>query len=101
MRGRVTHMSATEQQQNKPHHDVTIIINGSDHVVESDDGVLSFDAVVNLAFPDHAPDTIFVVTFENGVDPKSGELVEGQSVKVHKGEGEKHTEFDVDDSGRS
>jgi hypothetical protein len=76
-----------------------ISINGTPKTVDHD--TLDYDEVVLLAFPDRNPETIYSVTFENGVQPKDGELVAGQSVKIHKGEGNKHTEFDVEDTGRS
>lgn len=71
-----------------------ILVNGVEKSVDHD--VLSFDEVVRLAFPQPNPETIYNVTFEKAKDPKDGELVAGGSVTI-----KEHTEFDVDDTGRS
>ena len=82
---------ATSQAHDK---DYQILVNGSHKTVESE--TLTFDQVVDLAFPDHDPQTIFSVTFEKAKEPREGELLEGQSVVIKDG-----TEFDVVDTGRS
>ncbi len=71
-----------------------IHINGTETTVDHD--VLSFEEVVNLAFPSHDPATIFSVNFTHGRDPKEGELLAGGFVTI-----KNSTEFDVDDTGRS
>ena len=78
------------------HHEkhFKIVVNGSPTTVEKE--VLTFDDVVDIAFPNRDPNTIYSVTFEKAKEPKEGELVPGQSVEI-----KENTEFDVDDTGKS
>lgn len=78
------------------HHEkqYKIVVNGSPATVDKE--VLSFDDVVNIAFPTRDPNTIYSVTFEKAKEPKEGELLPGQSVEI-----KENTEFDVDDTGKS
>lgn len=71
-----------------------IVVNGVPATVEKE--VLSFDDVVNIAFPTRDPNTIYSVSFEKAKDPKEGDLLPGQSVTI-----KENTEFDVDDTGKS
>ena len=78
------------------HHEKTykIVVNGTPATTDKE--VLSFDDVVNIAFPARDPNTIYSVSFEHAKDPKEGELLPGQSVTI-----KQNTEFDVDDTGKS
>lgn len=71
-----------------------IYVNGVEKTVDHD--VLTYDEVVGLFIAQPVQDTIYAVSFEHGREPKSGELVAGQSVTI-----KQNTEFDVDDTGRS
>jgi len=71
-----------------------IIVNGGAATVDKE--VLSFDDVVNIAFPNRDPNTVYSVSYEKAKDPKEGELLPGQSVTI-----KENTEFDVDDTGKS
>ena len=65
---------------------LTIIVNGRQRQVESDE--LSFDELVNLAFDDPArgPQIVFTITFRGaGGRIPEGELDEGQRLKVRDG----------------
>ena len=76
----------------------TITVNGTRHEVEVD--VVTFEQVVELAFPDHptGPDILFSVTFEKAKsEPHNGTLAAGGSVTVRKDE----TIFDVTQTNRS
>ena len=90
-------MSTPEEAEAPQAHDkdYEIIVNGSPKTLESD--IVTFDEVVALAFPNHDPTTIYSVTFEKAKKPREGELVQGQSVEVHR----HGTEFDVIDTGKS
>ena len=74
-----------------------IIVEGVPRVVLSDE--LTFDEVVDLAYPDggRGPQISYTVTFENGGGrPVEGTLVDGEKVKVKDG-----TEFSVTRTDRS
>jgi sorbitol-specific phosphotransferase system component IIA len=78
------------------HHEkkYKIVVNGTPTPVDKE--VLSFDDVVNIAFPTRDPNTIYSVSFEHAKEPKEGELLPGHSVTI-----KENTEFDVDDTGKS
>jgi len=66
--------------------DVTIIVNGRERTWPKDD--ISFEQVVELAFPTQAPnpDFSYTVTYSKGEDTKAhGSLVAGESVKAKNG----------------
>ena len=66
--------------------DITIVVNGREKTVSKKE-ILTFDEVVELAFPGE-PQTetrIYSVTYTKGEGNKEGELVVGTSVKVKKG----------------
>jgi hypothetical protein len=75
-----------------------IIVNGTEHTVSHD--VLTFEQVVEIAFPGHPnnPDIVFSVTFEDSQSkPHQGTLATGGEVTV-----KKHgTVFDVTQTNRS
>lgn len=75
-----------------------IIVNGTERTVSTD--VLTFDAIVNIAFPGHPtdPNVVFSVTFEHAQSkPHQGTLAAGGTVTVkHHG-----TIFDVTQTNRS
>jgi hypothetical protein len=88
-------MSNAERVQ--PDHDFNIVVNGKPKKVEHE--VLSFEEVVKLAYPTPPAegDIAYTVTFHNAnQEPKSGDLVQGQTVTVRNG-----TRFDVKHSVRS
>jgi hypothetical protein len=63
---------------------VTIVVNGRPFTVP--DHLVSFEEVVQLAFPRPDPSALFRVSYEKAAGPDpDGNLVAGQSVKVHKG----------------
>jgi hypothetical protein len=75
-----------------------IIVNGTEHASETE--VLTFDAIVEIAFPGHPvnPDIVFSVTFEHAQSkPHQGTLAAGGSVTVKK----RGTIFDVTQTNRS
>jgi sorbitol-specific phosphotransferase system component IIA len=78
------------------HHEkqYKIVVNGVPATVGKE--VLSFDDVVDIAFPTRDPNTIYSVSFEHAKEPKEGELLPGHSVTI-----KENTEFDVDDTGKS
>ena len=71
-----------------------IFVSGVEKTVDHD--VLTYDEVVRLFIAQPVEGTIYAVSFERAKDPKEGDLVAGQSVKI-----KQNTEFDVDDTGRS
>ncbi|MDE2751326.1 MAG: multiubiquitin domain-containing protein [Gemmatimonadota bacterium] len=74
-----------------------IIVNGTDHAVPNDE--VSFDAVVDIAYPDggRGPLITYTVDFYNGGGrPTEGKLTQGQSAKVKDG-----TVFNVTRTDRS
>lgn len=84
-------MSESQEHHTKQYK---IVVNGRPETVDKE--VLTFDDVVNIAFPNRDPNTIYSVTFEKAKEPKEGELLPGQSVEI-----KENTEFDVDDTGKS
>jgi hypothetical protein len=71
-----------------------IYVDGTEKTVTAE--VLSFEQVVNIAYPSHDPQTIYRVTFEKAKEPHEGRLLADQSVEIKNG-----TEFDVTPVGRS
>ena len=86
-------------EKEKGHKDeFAIVVNGTEHQVTSD--IVSFDEVVDIAFPGHPtnPDVVFSVTFEKAQSkPHQGTLAAGGSVTVKKN----GTIFDVTQTNRS
>jgi hypothetical protein len=67
--------------------EIQIIVNGREKFVTSK--VLSFSEIVALAFddPPTGPNICFTITFRKGHDSKpEGTLVEGETIKIKKGE---------------
>ena len=65
---------------------VTIIVNGREKVVESEE--LTYDQVVNLVFnpPPSGPNIMIKVSYRDGAGrPPTGELVPGNDVKIKNG----------------
>lgn len=78
--------------------EITIIVNGTEESVTKE--TLTFDELVDIAFPGHPtdPNTIFSITFEHAESkPHQGTLSKGGSVTVKK----KGTTFDVTQTNRS
>jgi hypothetical protein len=75
------------------HENFRIVVNGELKSVYQE--VLTYEEVVQLAFPDPG-DKIYSVTFEKARHPHEGELLQGQHVEIENG-----TEFDVEPTGRS
>ena len=76
---------------------IRIIIDGTPHVVLTDE--VTFDEVVNLAYPDGGRGVLitYTVTFYNGGGrPPEGALAEGEKAKVKDG-----TVFNVTRTDRS
>lgn len=72
-----------------------IIINGEEHIVETE--VLSYEQVVSLAYPTPPePNMIYTVTYRKAKEPHEGSLVPGQRVEIKEG-----TIFDVTPTGKS
>ncbi len=86
-------------ENEKGHKDeFAIVVNGTEHTVTND--VVTFDQVVDIAFPRHPtnPDVVFSVTFEKAASkPHQGTLAAGGSVTVKKN----GTVFDVTQTNRS
>jgi hypothetical protein len=75
-----------------------IVVNATEHTVDHD--VLTFDEIVEIAFPKHPnnPDIVFSVTFEKAESkPHNGTLAAGGKVTVRK----HGTVFDVTQTNRS
>jgi Multiubiquitin len=90
------------QQTTKSEHGhekaFTIVVNATEHTVSND--VLTFDQVVEIAFPGHPtdPNIVFSVTFEKADSkPHQGTLAAGGTVTVKK----RGTVFDVTQTNRS
>ena len=69
-----------------PEKDVTIIVNGTPKVVTK--GKMSFEDLVELAYPNHetGPDIEYTITYTKGPDDsKEGKLTAGKSVNVKDG----------------
>lgn len=79
-------MSEDKPEQRPDDKKYSIIINGRQRQVESEE--LSFDELVDLAFDDPArgPQIVFTITFRGaGGRIQEGELDEGQRLKVRDG----------------
>lgn len=90
-------MSASSQQAEHGKHEFTVVVNGREKKVPTN--VLSFDEVVELAFPGHPvnENEIFIVTYRNAdSDRREGTLVAGQTVTIKNG-----TIFNVSPTNRS
>lgn len=74
-----------------------VVINGS--LTEVDHDTLSYVQAGDLAFPGHAPDAQFAITYTHAAGPRggTGTLIEGDSVTVKK----KGTRFNVRLANRS
>lgn len=86
-----------DKPDSNPHKEIRIIVDGTAHVVPSDE--VTFDAVVNLAYPDGGRGDLitYTVTYYNGAGrPPEGALAEGETVKVKDG-----TVFNVTRTDRS
>ncbi len=91
-------MNTADEQKETKAKEITIIVNGSEETVP--DETVTFDEVVELAFPGHPtnPDIVFSVTFEKADSkPHQGTLASGGSVTVKK----RGTVFDVTQTNRS
>jgi Multiubiquitin len=74
-----------------------IVVNGTLHTVSTE--VLTFDAVVDIAFPGHPtdPNVVFSVTFDKADSkPRQGTLSPGGTVTI-----KNNTVFDVTQTNRS
>ena len=79
-------MSVDKPIQEPDDKTLTIVVNGRQRQVESEE--LSFDELVDLAFDDPArgPQIVFTITFRDaGGRISEGELDEGQRLKVRDG----------------
>lgn len=87
----------TDKKDNDFDKGIRIIVDGTPHVVPGDE--VSFDEVVDLAYPDggRGPLITYTVTFYNGGGrPPEGALTEGEKAKVKDG-----TVFNVTRTDRS
>jgi len=81
-------MSANEDA--KPHKEYEILVNGT--LAEVDDQTVTYEQLVETAFPNSDPNVVYTVTYRKAAGPHGdGSLVAGQSVEVKK----KGTSFDV------
>jgi hypothetical protein len=74
-----------EAVRHLPDRDYKIVVNGQPKTVESP--VVSYDQVVNLAFPTPStdPNTTYIITYRHAEQAKhDGTLVEGATVRVRK-----------------
>ena len=79
------------------HKNITIIVNGTQNTVSTE--VLTFEAIVEIAFPGHPtdPNIVFSVTFDKAESkPHQGTLAAGGIVTV-----KNKTIFDVTQTNRS
>ena len=86
-----------DKQDRKSDKGIRIIVDGTPHVVSTDE--VTFDAVVNLAYPKGGSGEFitYTVTFYNGGGrPPEGALAEGEKAKVKDG-----TVFNVTRTDRS
>ena len=82
---------------NDPDKKIDIIVNGTSHPVPDDE--VSFDQVVDIAYPDggRGPLITYTVNFYNGAGrPPEGKLTKDQKAKVENG-----TVFNVTRTDRS
>lgn len=80
-------MSSDDKDHDDKNKDVTIIVNGRERTWPKGTEI-SFEQVVELAFPNQPPnpDFSYTVAYSKGDDKKpQGSLVAGESVKVKKG----------------
>ena len=79
------------------HKQFKIIVNGTQHTVSTE--VLTFEAIVDIAFPGYPtdPNVVFSVTFDKAESkPHQGTLAPGGKVTV-----KNNTVFDVTQTNRS
>ena len=84
---------------NDPDKKIDIIVNGTPHPVPDD--AVSFDQVVDIAYPDggRGPLITYTVNFYNGAGrPPEGKMTEGQKAKAKVKDG---TVFNVTRTDRS
>lgn len=84
-------MAEEKKDHNKTYK---IFVDGVEKTVDHE--VLTYEEVLRLFIAEPVEGTIYAITFEHAKDPKTGELLAGQSVTI-----KQNTEFDVDDTGRS
>ena len=87
----------TDKQDSDSEKEIQIVVNGTSHVVQTDE--VTFDNVVDLAYPDGARGDLvtYTVTFYDGAGrPPEGVLAEGEKAKVKNG-----TVFNVTRTDRS
>jgi hypothetical protein len=87
----------TDKQDRDPDKGIRIIVDGTPHTVPTDE--VSFDEVVDLAYPDGGRGELitYTVTFyDGGGRPPEGALAEGEKAKVKDG-----TVFNVTRTDRS
>ena len=91
-------MSSEQEQKEGQNHenDFKIFVNSRKKDVHHD--VLTYDEVVKLAFenPQTGPDAIYSIVYRDAVNPTSGILAPGGTVKIKNG-----TRFDVTPTNRS
>lgn len=85
-----TEDAGASHPEGRPDPKFNIVVNGRHKVV--DDSTVTFDEVVELAFPgSHDPNVAFSVTYNHAAStPPAGELGKGGSVEVRNG-----TQFNV------
>lgn len=80
-----------QQDEHKKDKEVEVVINGTPVTLDHD--TVTYDELGQLAYPGHAPEAMFTVTYKNAIAPHGGDgtLVAGESVKAKK----KGTRFNV------
>lgn len=72
--------------EKKPNVDIVILVNGQERTVNKGD--ISYEELVQIAFDEYveSPEVAYTILFFKGQSGKpKGELVKGETVKVHKG----------------
>lgn len=89
-------IDVTNTAEEKHAKKIEIIVNAESYVIEDD--IVSYEQVVNLAFPvPPSPNMRITVSFRNAKEPKDGTLIPGGTVEV-----KKHGSiFNVTATGRS
>jgi Multiubiquitin len=75
-----TTASTTEAEQHPKQY--RIFVNTVEKIVTTE--TVSYEEIVQLAFPTPTPGTIYSVDFEKAKEPKEGELFAGQSVEARR-----------------
>ena len=86
-----------DKQDSNVDKGIRIIVNGTPHVVPTDE--VTFDEVVNIAYPDGGRGELITYTvtyYDGGGRPEEGALIEGEAAKVKDG-----TVFNVTRTDRS